>query len=108
MAELETIKISELTDSGGSLEGLFTIGTREVEGGTTESVKVNLGTRVGQPIAMAFAAIAELEQKVYEMGFSEMVEDGLAFVDEEFNIGVLVDSQGIHSPSIVEYQIDAE
>ena len=36
---------------------------------------------------------------------AETVEDGLFFVDEDLNIGANIDDYGIHSPSILPYQL---
>lgn len=33
------------------------------------------------------------------------VEDGVFFVDKDLNIGVFIDSSGVHSRSILNYQI---
>lgn len=37
--------------------------------------------------------------------FSETVEDGFFVVDEELNIGAVVDTTGIHSKNILTYEI---
>lgn len=36
---------------------------------------------------------------------AETVEDGLFFVDEDLNIGANIDALGVHSPSILPYQL---
>lgn len=38
----------------------------------------------------------------------ETTEDGFFFVDEFLNVGVYIDATGIHSPSIIPFQIITE
>lgn len=36
---------------------------------------------------------------------AETIEDGFFFVDDDLNIGVKIDSDGLHSPTLLEYEI---
>lgn len=46
-----------------------------------------------------------LKGEIDQLGFVFTNQDGFAIVDEELNIGLLVDSYGVHAKNILEYEI---
>lgn len=62
--------------------------TKEVTGAATAARLTQLGQEVGRSLECA-----------------ETVEDGFFFVDDDLNIGVKIDNDGLHSPTLLEYEI---
>lgn len=56
--------------------------------------------------AASLEKVNQLGQKVDELNvFIQVVQDGFYFVDSAMNIGIYIDSEGIHANNILDYQI---